>query len=48
MTKKNIKEAYDIANKHSMSIEDSVQIGLQMAINKEVLFSKDGKIIRID
>lgn len=54
MTKEQIQEAYDIAFGHSIDssritdIKDFVQIGMQMAINGEVLYDEDGSILYID
>lgn len=53
MTKEQIQEAHEIAqrylkSKHGSNISDYVQIGLQYAINGEVLYNEDGSIIHID
>ena len=47
MEKQQIKEAYKIARNYANSYEDAVQIGLQMAINGEVLIEGD-TITRIE
>lgn len=46
MEKEEITEAYKIANKHAETFEDAVQVGIQMALNGEVLIEKD-KITKI-
>jgi hypothetical protein len=54
MKKKQIQEAYKIANRYvsdnpdNFELECLVQIGLQMALSGEVLFDKEDKIIRIE
>lgn len=53
MEKEQIREAYRIAkdyNKgpHGNRVTDYVQIGMQMALNGEVLYHENGRVIRID
>lgn len=47
MDKVDIREAYKIANKHAETFEDAVQVGIQMAINGEVIVEQ-GKVFRIE
>lgn len=46
MTKEQITEAYRIAIKYAQTTEEAVQVGIQMALNGEVLIEKD-KITKI-
>lgn len=46
MNKEDIREAYRLANEYAETVEEAVQVGIQMAINGEVLIEKD-KIIKI-
>lgn len=55
MTKEQIEEAYIIADNNvrefgwdKSAIIDAVQIGIQMALNREVLYNDDGSIQRIE
>lgn len=48
MTKENIETAYRVAREHTSTIEEAVQVGFQMAINKEILFDSDGNVTFID
>jgi hypothetical protein len=53
MTKENIQEVYKIAEEQlkrdkAVDIKDFVQIGIQVALNGEVLYSDDGSIQRIE
>ena len=46
MTKEKIKEAYKIAKKYAKTTEEAVQVGIQMAINGEVVITNNNiKII---
>jgi hypothetical protein len=55
MTKEKIEEAYIIADTnvrkfgwHKGAIIDAVNIGIQMALNGEVVYKEDGTIQRIE
>ena len=48
MTKEQIRDAYRIAENKAESLTDAVNIGFQMALNKEVLLDDYGRILRID
>lgn len=44
MTQEDIQTAYKIALEHTTTVQEAVQVGFQMAINKEVSFNEDGTI----
>lgn len=56
MTKEKIQEAYEIASEYLLdpfiedknNIKDLVQIGIQMALNGEVLYNEDGTVNRVE
>lgn len=47
MNKSKIKKAYEIAEKYAKTKKEAVQVGLQMAINGEVIVEQ-GKIKEIE
>lgn len=44
MTKENIQAAYKVALEHTTTVEEAVQVGMQMALNGEVCFNEDGSV----
>lgn len=47
MTKELIQEAYDLANHYNASREEAVQIGIQMALQGEVII-ENNQVVRIE
>lgn len=48
MNQKQIKEAYRLANKYAETKEEAVQVGIQMALNGELIFDENDNILSID
>lgn len=59
MTKQQIQQAYDIGNRYRDKVfpadydqdqkyKDFIQIGMQMSLNSEVFYNRDGTIMRIE
>lgn len=48
MEQKTIKEAYRLAGKYAETKEQAVQVGIQMALNGEVMLDENNNLIFID
>jgi hypothetical protein len=48
MEKTEIQRAYRLAGKYAETKEQAVQIGIQMALNGEVLLDEDNNLINIE
>lgn len=48
MTQEMIEEAYNLANHYNATREEAVQIGIQMALQGEVVITEDNKVLKIE
>lgn len=44
MRKEDIETAYKVALEHTNTVQEAVQVGIQMALNGEVCFNDDGTV----